>query len=358
MEYTFYGAAEKPAVVLDIGSRYTKCGFAGEAAPRHIARSRFKLSHGKELTMQEFEGTTAHSKQWAEAIESFLHSIYFSYLQIQPKERRVLLLENLLIPVPFREMLSKVLFEHFQVPSVVYLSTATSVLTPILKTTALVVDCGFLETRVLPIFEEIPIVSAYRYAPLAVAAMQKNLCEMLKVDLNENIAEDILVRLCFFAPKDDTQDPPNIEYPLTASTKLTIPGNVRARVGDIIFDEDNEGVSIGSLILDALQKSPPDTRKALSHNILIVGGTSMMTGFAARLIPSLEALLLTEKYTSSKALSGHFDYIKSQFPANYLSWLGGSILGTLEIPKLSKENYNSFRRIPDWMSLSKLSLVK
>lgn len=32
----YYGTTEKAAVVIDMGTAYTKVGFAGEYAPRHI----------------------------------------------------------------------------------------------------------------------------------------------------------------------------------------------------------------------------------------------------------------------------------------------------------------------------------
>ena len=38
MDYT-YGGAEKKAVILDFGSSFIKCGFAGEGSPRHIIKS-------------------------------------------------------------------------------------------------------------------------------------------------------------------------------------------------------------------------------------------------------------------------------------------------------------------------------
>ncbi len=49
--YEFFGS-EKSAVVLDIGSAYTKCGFAGESHPRHlIPSSHFTISSGKKVIL-------------------------------------------------------------------------------------------------------------------------------------------------------------------------------------------------------------------------------------------------------------------------------------------------------------------
>lgn len=48
MDFQFYGA-EKAAVVLDIGSRFTKCGFAGESTPRRIFPTTFTSQTGKKV---------------------------------------------------------------------------------------------------------------------------------------------------------------------------------------------------------------------------------------------------------------------------------------------------------------------
>lgn len=48
MDFQFLGA-EKAAVVLDIGERYTKCGFAGESVPRRIFRTTLASQNGKKV---------------------------------------------------------------------------------------------------------------------------------------------------------------------------------------------------------------------------------------------------------------------------------------------------------------------
>jgi actin-related protein len=41
MDYTF-GSSEKKSVVFDLGASYIKCGFAGEAYPRHVIKSQVR----------------------------------------------------------------------------------------------------------------------------------------------------------------------------------------------------------------------------------------------------------------------------------------------------------------------------
>ncbi|XP_013149279.1 PREDICTED: actin-related protein 10 [Papilio polytes] len=103
---------EKQAVVLDLGTDYTKFGFTGEPAPRCIVRSefwceaerRYKRLHDYR-TPQELYDNLVH----------MLHLLYFRHVLVNPKERRVVVVESLLTPTIFRETLAKVLFIHYEV---------------------------------------------------------------------------------------------------------------------------------------------------------------------------------------------------------------------------------------------------
>ena len=75
--------AEKNAVVIDVGSAFTKVGYAGESAPRAIIRS-LDISLAANKTL------------FKDALVEFVHRIFFDYLLINPKDRRVVLLEALI----------------------------------------------------------------------------------------------------------------------------------------------------------------------------------------------------------------------------------------------------------------------
>ena len=75
--------AEKHAVVLDIGSAFTKVGYAGESSPRAIIRTPPNLE-------------TLDKDSLGDALVEFVHKLYFEILLVNPKDRRVVLLESLL----------------------------------------------------------------------------------------------------------------------------------------------------------------------------------------------------------------------------------------------------------------------
>lgn len=54
-------------------------------------------------------------KELTRKLKSFLHHIYFKYLQINPKDRRVILCESPVNLTELRETLADVLFTYFEV---------------------------------------------------------------------------------------------------------------------------------------------------------------------------------------------------------------------------------------------------
>ena len=75
--------AEKNAVVLDFGIAYTKVGYAGESSPRAI------LPTPALPALNE-------TGQLYEALVAFVHRLYFKHLLVNPRDRRVVLLDPLL----------------------------------------------------------------------------------------------------------------------------------------------------------------------------------------------------------------------------------------------------------------------
>ena len=69
--------------VLDIGSAFTKVGYAGESSPRAIIRTPPNLE-------------TLDKDSLGDSLVEFVHKLYFEILLVNPKDRRVVLLESLL----------------------------------------------------------------------------------------------------------------------------------------------------------------------------------------------------------------------------------------------------------------------
>ncbi|KAG8229891.1 hypothetical protein J437_LFUL009755 [Ladona fulva] len=162
--------SEKSAVVIEIGSAYTKCGFAGESSPRCIVESKVKIQDtGEERLISSYR----NEEDLYNLLLHFVHYLYFKHLLVSPKDRRVVIVESLLSPTPFRETLAKVLFHHYEVLSLFYVPSHLVSLYTLGVSTALVVDMGYKETVVIPVYEGVPILSSWEAQPLAGEIVEK-----------------------------------------------------------------------------------------------------------------------------------------------------------------------------------------
>ena len=86
---------------------------------------------------------------------------------------RVVLLESLLTPTQFRETLAKVLFLHFEIGSLMILPSHLVTISTLGVETALILDVGYEEATLIPVFEGIPVLKAWQALPLASRAVHK-----------------------------------------------------------------------------------------------------------------------------------------------------------------------------------------
>ncbi|XP_033023636.1 actin-related protein 10 [Lacerta agilis] len=205
---------EKTAVVIDLGAAYTKCGFAGETGPRCVIPSEIKKPGiSKPVKVVQYNINTEELYSY---LKEFIHMLYFRHLLVNPRDRRVVIVESVLCPSHFRETLTRVLFKYFEVPSVLFAPGHLMSLLTLGINSAMVLDCGYTESMVLPIYEGIPVLNCWGALPLGGKAIHKELefqlLEQSTVDTGttkgqslpsvmgsvpEDIVEDIKVRTCF-----------------------------------------------------------------------------------------------------------------------------------------------------------------
>ncbi|XP_042301706.1 actin-related protein 10 [Sceloporus undulatus] len=380
---------EKTAVVIDLGAAFTKCGFAGETGPRCVIPSEIKKPGvSKPIKVVQCNINTEELYSY---LKEFIHMLYFRHLLVNPRDRRVVIVESVLCPSHFRETLTKVLFKYFEVPSVLFAPSHLMSLLTLGINSAMVLDCGYTESLVLPIYEGIPVLNCWAALPLGGKAIHKELeyqlLEQSTVDTGatkgqslpsvmgsvpEDIVEDIKVRTCFLSDlqrglkiqaakfnMDGTAErptpPPDVDYPLDGEKILHVNGAIRDSVVEILFEQDNEEKSVATLILDSLMECPIDTRKQLAENLVVIGGTAMLPGFLHRLMAEIRYLVEKPKY---KEILGSKTFRVHTPPAkpNCVAWLGGAIFGALQdilgSRSVSKEYYNQTGRIPDWCCLN------
>ncbi|MBN3284085.1 ARP10 protein, partial [Polyodon spathula] len=138
---------EKTAVVIDLGTAYTKCGFAGESGPRCIIPSEIQRSGQAVKVVQH----NMNTEELYLNLKKFIHMLYFRHLLVNPRDRRVVIIESVLCPSHFRDTLTRVLFKHFEVPSVLFAPSHLMAILTLGIDSALVLDCGYTETLALPV---------------------------------------------------------------------------------------------------------------------------------------------------------------------------------------------------------------
>lgn len=391
--YETIAVAEKYSVILDIGNAYTKVGFARECGPRFIIPTEVIHPHTGQVT-----------KIWNYhkdvdlyiLLKEFIHRLYFKYLVVNPKDRRVVIVESILCPVSFRDTLAKVLFKHFEIPSLLFVPSHLMALFTLGIPSALVLDAGYCETIALPIYEDVPILGACQILSVGGQAIhrrieaelmdkavvktshpeEKPLGSVLMEPLKETVLEDIKVRSCFVTPRgrghllqvfeanknlkgvvpqepEAVELPPapaDVSYPLDGGKVMTVPGRLREWAPEVLFEQNADEQSLATLILDALLKCPIDTRKVLAENIIIMGGTAMLPGFKHSLLEEVKSLLQDPRYCSRLPLKE----IKVHSPPakeNYVAWLGAATFGATEAVasrSLTKDQYQQKLCIPDW----------
>lgn len=139
----------------------------------------------------------------------------------------------------------------------------------------------------------------------------------------------------------------DLYYPITLKdgtrANLLIPGWIRERTVEVLFEGDEDEPSITQCILDSLLKLQPDLRKPLMSSLLFIGGTSLLPGFQSRLKQELLRVMRDpsdyekRRYGSLLRLHKSINFIDNPeekgagkiFMNNVRGWIGGTLYNIL-----------------------------
>lgn len=285
---------------------------------------------------------------------------------MSPKDRKISIVESVLTPTIVRESIAKVLFYHFEVSSVLFLPTHLVALSTLAIDTAVVVDLGFKEATVIPVYSGVQVLNTWQAQPLAGEAVHDEIKANLILNgvkeeiLNDRVIEDIKVRTCFVTKhsraesykKNESLKPcPDVEYPVDGLEVIKVPGLLREVAYEVFFPEDNDRLGLPYIILDAILTCPLDTRKELAENILLIGGTASAVGIVARLKAELLKLLQSDYY-KNRLFINEVKFHTAPAKPNFTAWLGGSIYSSTELiaNSITREAYLKTSKIPDWIT--------
>ena len=331
----------KPAVILEIGRSITRAGFSGEALPRCVLRTVVKSratakSPSRDVWEHVFVKKDNQSKQdeinTYMRVVDFLHMLFYKYLLVAPRERRVIVLVSILFPSPMIELIRQALRVGFHVEKTaieIVTSQEMAVLpfaivkssVPVeqedraagrfdeeqIQRTGLVVDLGMNDTVVVPIYESAVLHNGVRWSPAGSGVLMNGIVEKFLKDKTgldtegrgtpEWVAEELKCRM-LGAMCDgggcggivcEGYGGEGVQMRVT-STDIDVilggcglPGTVdeAVRYGDekvvsdlgvFCKDYDNDVACVVDMVVESLQNVPIDTRDALRMRLMFVGG--------------------------------------------------------------------------------------
>lgn len=349
---------EKQAVVLDIGSEYTKFGLSGEAAPRCIIRSEFFCPRTR---------TTRRVMEYADDEELYynlvhlLHRLFFRHVLVNPKERRVAVVQWCLTPHRVSLALARALYGHYGAAAVLWLSSAASASACLGGPAALSVSVGAEGVQVAAVLHGALLLHTVHSNDTGMRAVSQRLLQLLREDHPdlqpaECVLQDILVKSCFVCNVDrvsqwnagTVKGGRSARY-VSKHGILVVSPKCRELAAEVLFERDRERSALPDLILRCLMKCPVDARRQLSESILLWGGGAKLPGLRARLGQELEHLLQEPPYTTSVHVRT-MKFHNAPCHSNYTAWLGAAILGSTDCwsRAVSRESWLRSRRVPDW----------
>lgn len=272
--HSLYGTEDR--IVIDPGSLIWKIGFSGEGKPRAVFYASEEQGRPLWCLNRETEATkrAEEDRQLNYAIERCLRTVFHSHLLVDPKARKVIIIEHPLLPLHVKDVIARVLFENLQVPSISFASSHLLSLFSSGRITGMVLDCGHLESVVLPIFAARPLFPLLKTTPLAGSRLRFHLRALLlmfgtylpppttlggvaniplssrstrvpEAALTETVLEEIITRCCFVSeplavdeddegsrppsPSDNMGTPPPTSDPAESESEFShIGGGSRA----------------------------------------------------------------------------------------------------------------------------------
>ncbi|KAI9088321.1 actin family [Phlyctochytrium arcticum] len=407
---SFYAAADR--IIFDIGSLYIKCGFSNEPSPRFVipnaipipyTDSREGCSMGRKVVpLWDVSVTESDLVRLRKLLPTILRHIYHQCLLVDSKQRKVVLCEDPLLPPRVKTIIADVFFTVFKVPHLTFISAPLASLAVLGKTSGLVVNCGFLETTVLPVYDGRPLTSNVTIIRVAGQAINHRLQELVgrygsyqSLDqanpvcpvphhiistLDLGAWEQMKTQLLFIGNRPTTTEhigpaaasseqlpstsyetryesnAASLSFPLpNHQGSIILPGWIRERAAEVLYEGDEDDRSIASIAAEAVAQCPTDVRADIMQNILICGGTGMMPGFLVRYQDELmHAIEERPRYQKLKRLAAKVKLAHPVFASSCMAWIGASLLIPLSVHsyEITKEEFQSGKPLSDWTRIT------
>ncbi|XP_023949899.1 actin-related protein 3-like [Bicyclus anynana] len=383
---------EIPACVIDVGTGYTKLGFAGNREPQFIIPSAIAIKKTAQVRdpsisrmtkgmddLDFFIGDEAFDvkgyavkypirdsivEDW-DLMKCYIEQCMSKYLRTEPENHLFLITEPPLNTPENREYLAEIMFESFNVPGLYIAAQATLALigtrAQLLPTpqcfTGIVVDSGDSVTHIVPIADGSVIGSCIKQIPLAGRNITSFIQSLLRdrefgipPEPSLETAKAIKERysyICKDIAKEFTKydsDPAKWKKNYTGINAITKNpfsvdvGYERFLGPEIFFHPEFSNadftVPLNEVVDEVIQSCPIDVRRELYGNIVLFGGSTMFRDFGRRLQRDIKKTVDARLKLSTMLSEGRITpkpidvQVISHSRQRYAVWLGGSIMGS------------------------------
>ena len=348
---------EDDAVIFEIGARYFRAGHAGSSAPlctmgfgpresRRVGDYREWLPGYENRIMPvkslkewgtDHELSPLHLKDvdlglFEDKIERSLRIAYADFLLLDAKSRKVMLVVPTTMPHPMLSVLLSLLFNNFQVPSIMLLPPPTMSVVAAGQRSGIVVDIGWHETTATAVYElrEVRQFKSTR----AMKSLATEVCKLFqysqstrepgikeedeKTNLDFYYVQELMTRVIWCqtasrsglngtsgvipqATAQREQSEASISIPLPKSTDppVKIPfSSLNGPVESILFadsnpprEQDEHEHPLHYLLYEMLLCLPPDIRSVCMSRIMFTGGGANILGLKTRLLNELTSIV-------------------------------------------------------------------
>lgn len=356
-------------IVVDNGTGFVKCGYAGSNFPSHIfpsvvgrpiVRSSQRVGNieikdlmvGEECTELRqmldcsYPMENGIVRNWDDMGHVWDHTFGPTKLDIDPQECKLLLTEPPLNPNSNREKLFQVMFEQYGFSSLYIAVQAVLTLYAQGLLTGVVVDSGDGVTHICPVYEGFALNHLTRRLDIAGRDITRYLIKLLLLrgyafnhSADFETVRILKEKLCYVAY--DVEQEQRLALETTVLTApFTLPDGRVIRVGGERFEAPEvlfqphlinvEKCGLSELLFGVIQSASIDTRLEFYKHIVLSGGSTMYPGLPSRLERELKQLYLDRVLQGNTEAFQKFK-IRIEAPPRrkHMVFLGGAVLAHL-----------------------------
>ncbi|ESS66095.1 putative actin-related protein 2 [Trypanosoma cruzi] len=376
-------STEKRPVVLDNGSGFIKCGYAGANFPtavfqtalgRPVLRSTKKRSHGSsggeegnthvDLMMRDIvfgdecsgvrhllDMTYPIRNGIIQNMDEMCHLWDYTFgemLQINPSEHRLLLSEVPLFSSKHRCHLYEVMFEKYNFMAIQSAVQGTLSLFSNGLQTGVAVESGEGISHCTPIFEGYALPKANRRVDLGGRNITEFLIRLMQrrgYSFNQSSDYETVRRMkerfCYAAVDSKLEKQLALETTVLEQTFL-LPDGSSCSIGQERFEAtealfqphliDVECDGLSTQLWNCIQAAEIDVRAQLYSHVVLSGGSTMFPGLPSRIEKDMRAMFLEKALKGDRSRLGHFKLqIEDPPRRKYMVFLGGATLAALTV---------------------------